>query len=119
MWGSHAQVRARPAAAVRRPLTATGAPSCSFWQRLNALFFYALSVLGFLAFMAAGTTYWHQPDPRIQLSLKKQMLCVRGRRAACVTARARARSHSSALSLRRPSAGRARRAAGRQSCRRA
>jgi len=46
----------------------------SFWQRLNAIFFYTLSVLGFLAFMAAGTTYWHKPDPRISLSLKKQTL---------------------------------------------
>ena len=47
----------------------------SFWQRLNALFFYTLSYLGFLAFAAAGTTYLHQPDPRINLSLKKIMLC--------------------------------------------
>ena len=46
----------------------------SFWQRLNALFFYTLSYLGFLAFAAAGTTYFHQPDPRINLSLKKIML---------------------------------------------
>ena len=46
----------------------------SFWQRLNAIFFYTLSCLGFLAFIAAGTTYWHQPDPRISLSLKKIML---------------------------------------------
>ena len=50
----------------------------SFWQRLNSVFFYALSVLGFLAFAAAGTTYWHQADPRISLSLKKIMLCVTG-----------------------------------------
>ena len=46
----------------------------SFWQRLNAIFFYTLSVLGFLAFAAAGTTYWHTPDPRISLSLKKILL---------------------------------------------
>ena len=53
----------------------------SFWQRLNAIFFYTLSVLGFLAFMAAGTTYWHKPDPRISLSLKKQTLCATRRRS--------------------------------------
>lgn len=47
----------------------------TFWQRLNAIFFYALSVLGFLAFIAAGTTYFHKPEPRINLSLKKIMLC--------------------------------------------
>lgn len=46
----------------------------SFWQRLNAIFFYSLSVLGFLAFMAAGTTYWHGADPRVSVSLKKIML---------------------------------------------
>ena len=31
----------------------------SFWQRLNALFFYTLSVLGFLAFMGAGARHVH------------------------------------------------------------
>jgi len=46
----------------------------SFWQRLNAIFFYTLSVLGFLAFAAAGTTYWHTAEPRVSLSLKKVML---------------------------------------------
>jgi hypothetical protein len=46
----------------------------SFWQRLNAVFFYALSVLGFLAFAAAGTTYWHKPTPSVSISLKKIML---------------------------------------------
>ena len=46
----------------------------SFWQRLNAIFFYTLSVLGFLAFAAAGSTYWHQNDVRVSLSLKKIML---------------------------------------------
>ena len=46
----------------------------SFWQRLNAIFFYALSVLGFLAFTAAGSTYFHEADPRISLSVKKIML---------------------------------------------
>ena len=46
----------------------------SFWQRLNAIFFFALSVLGFLSFAAAGSTCWHQSDPRISLSLKKLML---------------------------------------------
>lgn len=46
----------------------------SFWQRLNAIFFYSLSVLGFLAFAAAGTTFWHESDPKINISLKKIML---------------------------------------------
>jgi len=43
----------------------------SFWQRLNAVFFYTLSVLGFLSFMAAGTTYWHEAAPQIELRLEK------------------------------------------------
>ena len=47
----------------------------SFWQRLNAIFFYTLSVLGFLAFMAAGTTHWHTAEPAVTVSLKKIMLC--------------------------------------------
>ena len=46
----------------------------SFWQRLNAIFFYTLSVLGFLSFMAAGTTYWHRADPKIDLKLEKILL---------------------------------------------
>lgn len=46
----------------------------SFWQRLNALFFYTLSVLGFLSFMAAGTTYWHKADPKIDLKVEKILL---------------------------------------------
>lgn len=46
----------------------------SFWQRLNALFFYALSVLGFLSFMGAGTTYWHVSNPKIELTLERIML---------------------------------------------
>ena len=46
----------------------------SFWQRLNALFFYALSVLGFLSFMGAGTTYWHASDPTIELTLERILL---------------------------------------------
>lgn len=46
----------------------------SFWQRLNAIFFYTLSVLGFLAFAAAGSTYWHGAEPRVSVSLKKLML---------------------------------------------
>ncbi len=46
----------------------------SFWQRLNAIFFYTLSVLGFLAFAAAGTTYWHSAVPKVSVSLKKIML---------------------------------------------
>ena len=40
----------------------------------HAIFFYTLSVLGFLAFAAAGTTYWHAADPKISVSLKKLML---------------------------------------------
>ena len=40
-------------------------------QRLNAIFFYTLSVLGFLAFLAAGTTYWHTSDPKIELRLER------------------------------------------------
>lgn len=46
----------------------------NFWQRLNALFFYALSVLGFLSFAAAGTTYFHQDSPNVSISLKKILL---------------------------------------------
>ena len=46
----------------------------SFWQRLNAIFFYTLYVLGFLAFAAAGTTYWHSAEPHVSVSLKKIML---------------------------------------------
>ena len=46
----------------------------SFWQRLNALFFYALSVLGFLSFMGAGTTYWHVSNPKIELTLERILL---------------------------------------------
>ena len=46
----------------------------SFWQRLNAIFFYALSVLGFLSFMAAGSTYWHEDSPKIDLQLNNFML---------------------------------------------
>jgi signal peptidase complex subunit 3 len=69
----------------------------TFWQRLNAIFFYALSVLGFLAFIAAGTTYFHKPEPRINLSLKKIMLCATplfaraSRDAGAAAARARNR----------------------------
>jgi len=46
----------------------------SFWQRLNALFFYTLSVLGFLSFLAAGTTYWHSDDPKVELRLERILL---------------------------------------------
>lgn len=46
----------------------------SFWQRLNAIFFYSLSVLGFLSFLAAGTTYWHVAAPVVDLKLQKIML---------------------------------------------
>jgi len=63
----------------------------SFWQRLNAIFFYALSVLGFLAFAAAGTTYWHAADPRVSISLKKIMLCAHAPLAPLARARAQNR----------------------------
>ena len=43
----------------------------SFWQRLNAIFFFALSGLGFLSFIGAGMTYWHVSTPRIELTLEK------------------------------------------------
>ena len=46
----------------------------SFWQRLNAIFFFALSVLGFLSFLGAGTTYWHVPHPRIDLKVDRVVL---------------------------------------------
>ena len=46
----------------------------SFWQRLNAIFFFALSVLGFLSFLGAGMTYWHVSSPRIELTLEKILL---------------------------------------------
>ena len=46
----------------------------SFWQRLNAIFFFTLSCLGFLSFLGAGMTYWHVSDPRIELSLEKIVL---------------------------------------------
>ena len=46
----------------------------SFWQRLNAIFFFALSVLGFLSFLGAGMTYWHVSTPRIELTLEKIVL---------------------------------------------
>mmetsp|Transcript_28356 Transcript_28356/g.47065 ORF Transcript_28356/g.47065 Transcript_28356/m.47065 type:complete len:171 (+) Transcript_28356:74-586(+) len=46
----------------------------SFWQRLNAIFFYTLSVLGFLSFMAAGTTYWHEAQPAVELRLERILL---------------------------------------------
>lgn len=46
----------------------------SFWQRLNAIFFYALSVLGFLSFMAAGTSYWHQAKPQVNIGVEKILL---------------------------------------------
>mmetsp|Transcript_31340 Transcript_31340/g.68544 ORF Transcript_31340/g.68544 Transcript_31340/m.68544 type:complete len:171 (+) Transcript_31340:215-727(+) len=43
----------------------------SFWQRLNAIFFFTLSVLGFLSFMAAVSTYWHNPTPVVDLKLQR------------------------------------------------
>ena len=46
----------------------------SFWQRLNAIFFFTLSVLGFCCFLAAGTTYWHVADPQIELKLERILL---------------------------------------------
>ena len=52
--GVAAQTRWRPAA------LAAAAAMHSFWQRLNAIFFYTLSVLGFLAFLAAGLG-WNPP----------------------------------------------------------
>ena len=61
----------------------------SFWQRLNAIFFYTLSVLGFLAFMAAGTTHWHTAEPAVTVSLKKIMLCARATLFAPNAARTR------------------------------
>lgn len=48
----------------------------SFWQRLNALFFYTLSVLGFLAFMAAVSTHFHRAEPKVELKLERILLCV-------------------------------------------
>ena len=46
----------------------------SFWQRLNAIFFFALSALGFLSFLGAGMAYWHVSSPRIELTLEKVLL---------------------------------------------
>jgi hypothetical protein len=57
------------------PLIASAVPARSFWQRLNALFFYTLSVLGFLAFMAAVPTHFHQAEPKIELRLERILLC--------------------------------------------
>lgn len=48
----------------------------TFWQRVNAIFFYALSVLGFLALLCAGTTYFHTAHPDVQLGLDRASLCV-------------------------------------------
>ena len=65
--------RAAPRAAVL-DLDPTAAAMFSFWQRLNAIFFFALSVLGFLSFLGAGMTYWHVSSPRIELTLEKILL---------------------------------------------
>ena len=46
----------------------------SFWQRLNAIFFFTLSVLGFLSFLGAGTTYWHVAHPTIDLTVQRVVL---------------------------------------------
>ncbi|KAG8467418.1 hypothetical protein KFE25_000734 [Diacronema lutheri] len=46
----------------------------TFWQRVNAIFFYALSVLGFLALLCAGTTYFHTAHPDVQLGLDRASL---------------------------------------------
>ena len=64
----------------------------SFWQRLNALFFYSLSVLGFLSFLAAGTTYWHIDNPQVELRLERILLCV-----PLMPLPARARLHAACL----------------------
>lgn len=66
----------------------------SFWQRLNAIFFFALSVLGFLAFAAAGTTYWHTAQPRVSVSLKKIMLCAQTTPMCRALPRTRAIAHA-------------------------
>ena len=65
--------RRAPRAAVL-DLNPTAAAMFSFWQRLNAIFFFALSVLGFLSFLGAGMTYWHVSSPRIELTLEKILL---------------------------------------------
>jgi len=65
--------RAAPGA-VFLDLDPTAAAMFSFWQRLNAIFFFALSVLGFLSFLGAGMTYWHVSSPRIELTLEKILL---------------------------------------------
>ena len=68
----------------------------SFWQRLNALFFFALSVLGFLSFLAAGATYWHVATPDVHLKLEKILLCVPApslRGSPCPSARRRLPHH--------------------------
>jgi|EP00908_Phaeocystis_cordata_P012452 signal peptidase complex subunit 3 len=46
----------------------------SFWQRLNAIFFFTLSALGFLSFLGAGTTYWHVAHPTIDLTVQRVVL---------------------------------------------
>lgn len=62
----------------------------TFWQRVNAIFFYALSVLGFLALLCAGTTYFHTAHPDVQLGLDRASLCAHAR---AVARRARAHTH--------------------------
>jgi hypothetical protein len=41
----------------------------SFWSRLNAVIFFGLYVLGFLASLCAFSTYNHFPDPTAQLKV--------------------------------------------------
>jgi hypothetical protein len=54
----------------------------TFWQRVNAIFFYALSVLGFLALLCAGTTYFHAAHPEVELGLDRASLCAPASRVA-------------------------------------
>ena len=46
----------------------------SFWQRLNTIFFFSLSTLGFFAFLAAGTTVYHEPRIAPSIDVKKIIL---------------------------------------------
>lgn len=65
----------------------------TFWQRVNAIFFYALSVLGFLALLCAGTTYFHTAHPDVQLGLDRASLCARVRAGARPRSRVLAHPH--------------------------
>jgi signal peptidase complex subunit 3 len=46
----------------------------SFWQRLNAIFFFTLSMLGFLAFLSAMVSYGHTPTPQVEMRLERILL---------------------------------------------